>query len=89
MAASHRRVVQSWCTMRLVRWLLKTVLKSHDGLRQRIPIFDCPDAVRLSVIPSVRSHSNQFMLVCIGATRRSGRQDKVDSTSLQRGRQLF
>ena len=39
----------------------------HDGLRQSIPDFHCPDAARLPVILSVRSHSNQFLLVCNGA----------------------
>jgi len=63
----------------LVRRLINNARASwHDGLRQRIPVFHCPDAIRLSVILSVRSHSNQFLLICIGAARRSGRQDAVD-----------
>ena len=59
------------------RWLVNNAKEPDDTTEAEIPVFHCPDAVRLSVVLCVRSHSNQLLLICIGAARRSGRQDLV------------
>ena len=56
--------------------LMSQLTRRTEAEHSSLSLSRCCNTV--CIVLSVRSHSNQFLLICIDAARRSGRQDNVD-----------